>query len=223
VRYLGPIFQLAGLSPAAEVERAQLERRLGAALPEAFAELVLTDAWPSLLRLGSEDHPHPREALGAPIRGYAGREEGLLPFMSENQGVCTWAIPLHEGPDPRVLVEVDSMPRPEWRLACESFSVWLRCRVEDGLMGPRVAYMAQAPPLSGALLAELRAAFDEGPTTHAWPAAHNYRFHGPTVDLLLWAGDDQCDWHIAPRGDDPEAALRSIPRAGEIAAHLFEV
>lgn len=46
------------------------------------------------------------------------------------------------------------------------------------------------------------------------------RYLGPIFQL---AGDDQCDWHIAPRGDDPEAALRSIPRAGEIAAHLFEV
>ena len=153
---------------------------------------------------------------------YFGLADGVLPFMSENQGVCTWALALHEGPDPKVLVEVDTMPRPSWQVACESFRVWLRCWVEDGLMNPRVVYSAQAPPLSGDMLAHLRDAFTEGPRTYAWPGKTNYRFRGPAADLLLWAADDQCDWFVAPKGDF-ELALRSIPKVAQIIGSLYSL
>lgn len=69
--YLDSVFRLAGLAaePVSASEREVIERRIGAALPEAFAELVLSDAWPTLLRLGSDDHPHARalkDALDLP-------------------------------------------------------------------------------------------------------------------------------------------------------------
>lgn len=222
---LHSVFRLVGLepNPVSASQRKAVEERLGR-LPEAFAELVFTDAWPELLRLGSDDHPLELERLGEPIVGYgdvySGVEEGLLTFMYENQGVCTWSIPLQAGPDPEVFVEVGTMPRPAWSMACESFSAWLRARVDDGLMSQRMTFAAQAPPLSAAMLKALQDAFVEGPRTYVWPGKTNYRFRGSEADILLWDAEGQCDWFVAPRSD-ATLALRAIPRINEVADAFY--
>ena len=223
VAYLDAVFELLGVAPEPLPPSARLaiERRVGVALPEAFAELVLTDAWPGTLLFGSDDQPVPREELlSVAIGPSATTGASLLPFLWENQGVCTWAIPLHEGPDPRVLIEVEWMPG--WQLACATFSTWLSCRVQDGRMDERIVYAAQAPPISSEMLAALREVFTEAPRTYGFPGHTTYRLRGDATDLLLWAAEDQCDWWIAPHGD-PAAALRSIPRVESIASALFSL
>jgi hypothetical protein len=83
----------------------------------------------------------------------------LLPFMFENQGVCTWAIELASADDPRVFVEVDSGCPPKWELTATAFTDWLACQVEDKHVWSSTWFAAQAPELDDAGLKLLHQRF----------------------------------------------------------------
>jgi len=222
---LEQVLRLAGLEPqpSGDDPCALVEARVGP-LPRSFAALLRSNVWHEALSFGSCDHPHGIDTLGLPMTGYGvpylGASDGVLPFLSETQGVCTWAIRLGDAEDSEVLVEVDSMPRPKWQPTCSSFLTWLRCRIEDGHFLARAMFAAQAPALDPSTRDRMRAVFEEGTPTFAWPGHTNYRFRGALVDVLLWDTDDQCDWFIAPRGDAREA-LRAIPNIRHILSALY--
>jgi hypothetical protein len=210
-------FALAGRrlakSEASEEVVASFERMVGRSVPGAVRELLTSDAWPEFLRhFSNSDQPVALDNLGRPRwRSYDAISEGLLPFMVENQGVCTWAVPF-VGDDPVVFVEVDSGEPPTWQLCAESFTLWLRCQVLDRMLSDRIMFAAQAPPLDPATLNGLRSVLAEGPRTYAWPAREVLRFDGALGSLLLWAGDEQCDWRVAPASRDRAAEfLRNLP------------
>jgi hypothetical protein len=179
----------------------EAERELGRRLPDAFRELLVSDAWPAFLKEFS-NCDHPLEPLQFPPNrwpAYNSLEHGLLPFMIENQGVCTWAIRLDDAPDPNVVVEIDSGSTPGWKPCGASFSAWLYCQVLDRKVLDSALFAAQAEPLSAEVLSKLVTVMTERPRTHAWPARDNIRLHCDLGDVLLWSGEDQCDWWIAPR------------------------
>jgi hypothetical protein len=204
VRFLAKPLALADWTARPDADNEQhasaFERAVGFGLPAAFRELVVSDAWPGFLkRFSNSDQPVLIQNFAASRwQAYDPIAADLLPFMIENQGVCTWAIRLNGNDDPEVLVEVDSGTPPQWQRCAEAFSQWLECQVRDALLSDRMLFAAQAAPLEDLTLDHLTLKFAEGPRTYGWPGRVNYRFHGTLGDLLLWAADDQCDWWIAP-------------------------
>ena len=133
------IFRVGGAEPSqsagAQALIAGLEQQIGASIPGIFRQsLLLANGEELLHRFSYCDAPIPFVDLGrvpAHWSGYDPFQHKVLPFMHENQGVCTWAVPFDEGEDPRVLVEVDSGVPPKWQTAAKLFSVWLQCQVAD--------------------------------------------------------------------------------------------
>ena len=119
--------------------------------------------------------------LGAPAwpfkdRGVPDSTHGrMLPFMVENQGVCTWGIALDDADDPPVLVAVD--PAFQWRPHAASFSTFIACQVWDyeKVQSRCVVLAAEACKLAPHDLKLLRRQFHEGPTTHGWPTENIFR------------------------------------------------
>jgi hypothetical protein len=225
-RYHRATFSLAGVearpSPKNLDDIIALERRLGQLLPESFRELVTSDAYPQLLaRFSNDDEPLWARELGT-SRWHDSDEPppGVLQFMVENQGVCRWGVRLQPA-DPEVLVQVDGQ---RWRLCADSFSEWVRCLVLDHQVIDRAVYAGQAEPLRDAILGQLCARFARRPSTYGWPANVSHRFTHELGELLLWDGDDQCDWWIAPSAiDHARALLDLLPFEAESPGWLYEV
>ncbi|HVK71851.1 MAG TPA: SMI1/KNR4 family protein [Kofleriaceae bacterium] len=215
-RYHAEALSLAGLelrpSAAAEERVVAIEAALRRRLPASVREFLASDGWPGLLeQFSNSDQPIPVDDLRASRwRDYDPVQHGVLPFMIETQGVCTWAIALDAGDDPEVLVEVDSGNPPAWQHAAPSFSLWVRCQVLDRQLLERALFAAQAAPLAEAALAQLERRFAAGPRTFGWPTRTIHRFHGDLGSLLLWAGDNQCDWWIAPAALDTATELLDL-------------
>jgi hypothetical protein len=232
MRWHNDALRIAGRSPSplatAEAGVQALEARLGFTLPAALRELLVTDIWPEFLHEFSNcGEPLTVAEMGTAKvqwRNYDVRAAGILPFMRENQHVCTWALPLNLGDDPPVLVEVDSGDPPNWQTAAATFSMWVRCQVEDRLLLKRAMFAAQAEPLSESSRAALSERFALGQPTSAWPAREVLRLHGDLGDLLLWNADDQCDWWIAPRDlAHAERLLDVLPVSAEMRSLLYDL
>jgi hypothetical protein len=212
-------------SARAAAETARVEQRLGCRVPAALRALLVTDLWPGFLRdFSNGDEPlSPRKMLSKRSiwKGYDAFAAGLLPFMRENQGVCTWAVPLGSGDDPPVLVEVDSGDPPIWQTAAPTFSLWLRCQVEDHLVLDRALFAAQAKPLRRKDRASLLERFTPGPTTTGWPAREILRLHNDAGDVLLWNAADQCDWWIAPRDLSCALALLNLLEGSLLSKEIY--
>ena len=229
-RYHAETFSLAGWelrdSVAAADRVATLEHTLGRRVPTALRELLVSDCWPRFLaHFSSCDHPiGVTELLDSRWPGYSPLEHGLLPFMIENQGVCTWAIKLDSSDDPEVLVEVDSGNPPTWQHAAPCFSTWLQCQVLDHQLLENALFAAQAEPLAEQALARLERSFVPGPRTFAWPGRTVHRFRNDLGSILLWAADDQCDWWIAPANLDAAARfLDDLPLSAGFDGWLYEL
>ncbi len=204
----------------------ELEAALRQAIPASFRELLVSNLWPNLLTEFSNcDQPiELRDMLRPQCRKHSAVGAGVLPFMVENQGVCTWAIRLQGADDPEVLVEVDSGEPPEWQPAAPTFSEWLNCQVHDHILVQRALFAAQAEPLTTAMLADLERTFSVGPRTYGWPTPVVHRFSNSAGAILLWAGDDQCDWWVAPTSlDQARDLLDALPPSGGFDGCSYEL
>jgi hypothetical protein len=205
-------------SLAAEQSLNEVESRIGQRLPRTFRDLWgLDGGWSFLSRYSNSDWPLAPEKLALPTSrwpGYDPIEEGLLPFMIENQGVGAWAISLSGPEDPGVFVEVDSGTPPTWTKLCCSFTKWLECQVYDAQVLEDAWYWADGPEVGDSLLSLLRAQFDEVQETSGWPGKPNRRFQNNMSRLLIWSSGNRSDWHIAPRSAD--AALAAIDQLHRI-------
>ncbi len=161
---------------------ANRERQLGIRFPESVREWYSLDGAVQLLeRYSNDDDAFSVEELGKPFDDWYGGgprdllSENLLIFMHENQGVCNWAIKLDSGPDPAVVVEVDTAPNAEWLPCTDRFSSFIWCQIWDH---PRraVGGASQEIELSEQDLSFLRTNFEQLPTTYGWPGHVNYRF-----------------------------------------------
>jgi hypothetical protein len=213
-------------SPDSESVLLALKRRLHRVLPRTFRELFALENGPALLgQFSNSDIPIPPRRLAEPLGrwpGYDALGDQLLPFMIESQGVCVWAVRLDAGDDPPVVVEVDSGTPPRWRLCADRFSCWLKCQVLDRNLWQSCWFFAQAGPLSPEALSRLRRCFEEGPETYGWPGQTNYRSYNARARLLLWDGDEQCDWSIQPASAEvAAAALDEIEEIAGIGDKLY--
>jgi hypothetical protein len=111
-------------------------------------------------------------------------------------------VPLDDGDDPRVLVEVDSPPdRLVWQLHARSFSGYVFSLGWDRLaFGLPYGLAAQDQPLGEGDLALLEQRFVRRSDTYAWPGRVNYRFERGDQRVVVWNANG-----FEP--DDPRAEL----------------
>jgi hypothetical protein len=220
----------------AAAERALRTRAsaLGITLPPSFVEWYSMRGGIALLGKHSNcDDPIEIERLGLPTRWRWQAKhdlvrEGLLLFMVENQAVSIWAVKLHDGDDPPVVVARD--PELEWRPCAPSFSTFIACQVWDHVEvfaeadsnGRRSLLQAQASPLRAQDLGFLRENFTEEPSTHGWPGNNQYRFQRGDSRILIWDSDDQADWFITASTEEHLAEVaRELWRCGDLSSSLW--
>jgi hypothetical protein len=219
------------------------ERRLGVKIPAAVAEWYRLRAAVEILAGDSADDVVAIGELGEPFDGWgSGRRdfvrEGLLVIRIENQGVCHWAVPLEDGDDPRVLVEVDSPPdRLVWQLHAPSFSGYVFTLAWDRLaFGLPYGLAAQDGPLGQQDLALLEQRFVRRPSTYAWPGRVNFRFERGDQRVVVWNADGfdhddpraefggQADWWLHAGTAASLASLAGELRGcGGLATRLYAV
>ena len=230
---------------AARAAISDRERRLGVTIPAAVAEwytLGGADAV-EVLAGSNDDYALRIEELGEPFDGWGGGRrdfirEGLLVIRIENQGVCYWAVPLDDGDDPRVLVEVDSPPdRLLWQLHAPSFSAYVFTLGWDRLaFGLPYGLAAQDQPLGERDLALLEQRFVPQPSTYAWPGRVNYRFERGDQRVMVWNADGfepddpraefggQADWWLHAGTATSLASLAGELRGcGGLATRLYAI
>jgi hypothetical protein len=219
---------------AARAAVVKQERRLGIRLPSAVAEWYALPELQELVAAGSNDSHYGLAELGRPYQGWGDGTrdflaEGLLLIRAENQGVCHWAVPLGEGDDPPVLVEVDSDPDElEWQVYARSFTEYAFTLAWDFrafAMPHGVAAQELRLRPEDRLLLEDR--FHQRPQTYAWPGSVNYRFERPGQRVIVWDAPpphpaEQTDWWLLA---DTVEALRDLItqlwRCGELARRLY--
>jgi hypothetical protein len=170
--------------------------QLGITFPGALSEWWAVPGGLDVLAGAQGDHPRAIAELGAPESWGDGQRdftaEGLLVVCAENQGVCHWAVPLGEGGDPRVLIEVDGAPgEPSWREHAPSVSAWVAASAWDkAAFDLPLGLTAQDRPLADADLRLLEREFNSGPATFGWPGETVWRFEWQDQRVLVWAGAD---------------------------------
>jgi hypothetical protein len=195
---------------AAAAERARLELELGHPLPASVAALL---RYPGLMDAvarayagiavfpGSAELAEPGHLPGAPRH--------VMLLMHENQGVCSWGVPLDAGDDPPVLVGGDLEAGAGTVEFAPNVAAFAEAFVREGAnSAPEPVIQAQAVPLDADAEAFLRARYRELPGTAGWPARRNLRFEGRGVRLELWAGGEQCDWFVW--SSDPAALTAEL-------------
>lgn len=205
------------------------ERLLGMRFSKSVAEWYALDGSVDLLRKYSNcDHPVPIDELGAPIENWYGNgrrdfvEERLLWFMTENQGVCNWAIDLQGGDDPAVLVEVDSPTHDDWKVLASSFSEFIYCQIWDHPQDAATCG-SQEEALSKTDLQLLQERFVTGPTTACWPGNRNLRFGSPDGRVLIWDSVDHgADWWLfAVNAEAMARLIESVWDLGKLSETLY--
>jgi len=177
-----------GLLPVLGEDEAlqRAETRLGVRLPAAMREWYTR---PDAISLASrQDSLLPLEQLKVL------RHEGAdyIHCMTENQGVSIWAVLIGAEDDPKVIINVDE---GGWRSYCPHFSELIFGQIWDWYPYPITA-SAQAVPLRHDELRVLLTEFRAFPETKLWPGDSTFRLTREEGSLLLWSGEQQCDWNL---------------------------
>jgi hypothetical protein len=153
---------------------------------------------------------------GGPMRRFPGWPGPVLVLSDENQGVCSWGVPLGGG-STKVLVGGDLLDAgPERTTVTYAASVedFIAARRWDSACMQPPLLQAQAAELDQASLGYLRGRLAPAVATAGWPGPRQYRFEGHEVRVMLWSSSAQCDWWISASG---ESALKAF------AADLLEL
>ncbi len=210
---------------------AQVEQQRNIGLPSSVLEWYSLDGAVETLSLyGNSDRPVPLEHLGKTEQDWYGVgsrdfvSEGFLLVLTENQGVCHWAVELDGSEDPPVVVEVDSAPNVVWQPYADTFLTFVYTRIWDWQPFAYSALSAQDQPLDQGDLAVLRQQYREAPTTYNWPGKRNYRLHRRDQRVLIWPGEDQADWFLAAK--TPESLIelaQAVWNVGGLSKTLYGV
>lgn len=176
---------------------AVVERLLTADVAEeiarAFGDQVV---YPQRILVDSQAEPSLR--WPGPSRRFPGWPGPVLVLSDENQGVCSWGVPVHGGSS-EVLVGGDL-------LDVGHVTVVYAASVEDFIAARRWDHQclnsipvlqAQAAELNQASLGYLQARLAPLVPTAGWPGSHQYRFEGQDVRVMLWSYAGQCDWWVS--------------------------
>jgi hypothetical protein len=140
-----------------------------------------------------------RPGLGRRFPGWPGP---VLVLSDENQGVCSWGVPLGEGRCP-VLVGGELLDAGEAtvRYAASVEDFIAARRWDRRCLTSRPLLQAQAPELDEHSIGHLKALLSPAVATAGWPGSRQYRFQGLGVRVLLWSAAGQCDWWISADGE----------------------
>jgi hypothetical protein len=207
----------------------QREQQLGIRFPASVREWYSLEGAVQLLeRYSNDDSAFAIEELGKPFDDWYGGgprdflSDNLLLFLHENQGVCNWAIKLDIGPDPAVVVEVDTAPDAKWLACTDRFSTFVWCQIWDHSQ-LAVGVSAQEIELSEHDLHFLRSNFYEIHTTYGWPGSVNYRFKSEKAAIRIWDGKDRgVDWFVsAPSATELKRLLAKVWHCGDLARSMY--
>jgi hypothetical protein len=131
-----------------------------------------------------------------------------LVLSDENQGVCSWGVPL-DGSSGQVLVGGDLLDAGHATVAyAASVQDFISARRWDhACLSSAALVQAQADQLDRASLEYLRSRLAAAVATAGWPGTRQYRFEGYDVRVMLWSYAGQCDWWISAADELP---LRSF-------------
>lgn len=132
-------------------------------------------------------------------RSFPGWPGPVLVLSYENQGVCSWGVPVDGGDHCPVLVGGDLLDdgktTVEYAASVADFIAAWRWDLRCLTAGP--VLQAQAAELARSELGYLRARLSPATETAGWPGSRQYRFEGQGVQVLLWSQRGQCDWWIS--------------------------
>ena len=134
--------------------------------------------------------------LGRRFPGWPGP---VLVLSVENQGVCSWGVPLDGDDHCPVLVGGELLDAGEATVeyaACVEDFIAAR-RWDRRCLDTGPVLQAQALELAQSELGYLRARLSPAVATAGWPGSRQYRFEGRGVQVLLWSQHGQCDWWIS--------------------------
>jgi hypothetical protein len=144
-----------------------------------------------------------------PARRFPGWPGPVLVLSDENQGVCSWGVPLKM--DSRVVVGGDMLEggRTTVPYAASVQDFIAARRWDRQCLAREPVLMAQAAELDQATLSYLQRRLLEVLGTVGWPGQRQYRFEDEDHDVrvMLWAGASQCDWHVSATSRDPLVAV----------------
>lgn len=162
------------------------------------------------------------ERRNEPREWFEGWPEDVLLLAREVQSVCSWGLSL--GPRYGGTVVVGGCLHDNRRgtaVCCDSLEHFVAAWEWDSqLLEQPHLLTATACPLDGATLATLRRRGTELPQMSAWPTPHTYRFETQGVQILLLAGERQCDWHIAGATSNMTAVVPELLALGNLRTEL---
>jgi hypothetical protein len=144
----------------------------------------------------------PASGRPGPGRRFPGWPGPVRVLSDENQGVCSWGVPLGGGRCP-VLVGGELLDAGEatvrYAASVEDFIATRRWDRRCLTSGPLL--QVQAPELDEYSIGHLKALLSPAVATAGWPGSRQYRFQGLGVRALLWSAAGQCDWWISADGE----------------------
>lgn len=143
-------------------------------------------------------------------RRFPGWPSPVLVLSDENQGVCSWGVPIGQSRVPVLvggdITEEQSRATVEYAPDVDAF-IGAR-RWDRGCLERSPVIQAQAAPIDGAVTASLRTRYRDILPTTGWPGRQQFRFEDDQgTRILLWVQSQQCDWWISARS---RAQLKSV-------------
>jgi hypothetical protein len=141
-------------------------------------------------------------------RRFPGWPGPVLVLSDENQGVCSWGVPLGGSGD-QVVVGGDLLDAGRATVPhAASVKDFIAARRWDHrCLSAAVLLQAQAAELDQASLGYLQARLAPAVATAGWPGARQYRFEDQDVPVMLWSHAGQCDWWVSASS---EGSLRAF-------------
>jgi hypothetical protein len=189
-------------------------------VPGAVERLLTADVAAEIARTYGDQPVYPDRVLvdsaaepslrwPVPARRFPGWRGPVLVLSDENQGVCSWGVPLNG--DSRVVVGGDMLEGGRITVPyAASVQDFIAARRWDRqCLAREPVLMAQAAELDQASLSCLQTRLLQVPGTGGWPGQRQYRFEdeGNDVRVMLWAGAGQCDWHVSAASRDSLMAV----------------
>ena len=171
-----------------------------ATVPAAVERLLTADVAREIARAYGDRPIYPDQILvdqpDQDRRRFPGWPGPVLVLADENQGACSWGVPLGGGP---VLVGSERTTVP-YAASAEDFIAARRWDYQ--CVNAAFCVAAQAEVLDDTALGYLRERCTPSVTTEGWPGGRQYRFENQRARVLLWSDAGQCDWLISARTEE---------------------
>jgi hypothetical protein len=175
-----------------------------ATVPTAVETLLTADVAREIARAYGDRPIYPDQIVidrpDQERRRFPGWPEPVLVLADENQGACSWGVPLDGGPNGGQVLVGSERTTVTYTGSVEDFIAARRWDYE--CVNAAFCVSAQASALDEVSLGYLRGCCAPSVTTHGWPGMRQYRFEDQQVRVLLWSDTDQCDWLVSAMTED---------------------